>query len=77
MQKIAAVSDCDVSDAKLAVESAKNAFKTWGFQTLAKDRGAILQKWGVLMMERKEELGKLLTAEMVNDFYPLRMDAET
>ncbi|KAI6195675.1 hypothetical protein M3Y94_01015700 [Aphelenchoides besseyi] len=57
------VADCNVQDAHLAVESAKQAFKKWGFKTTGKERGQLLQKWAEIFKQQETELATLLTHE--------------
>uniref|UniRef100_A0A914V615 Succinate-semialdehyde dehydrogenase n=1 Tax=Plectus sambesii TaxID=2011161 RepID=A0A914V615_9BILA len=60
---LASVPNCDVKDAEAAVVSARKAFQTWGFDTTAKERAALLQKWFNILMKRQDELAQILTAE--------------
>lgn len=78
--KLTSVPNCDVKDAEKAVAAARKAFQTWGFDTTAKERAALLQKWFNILIQRQEELGQILTAEQVSfrsvlsiicDFYAL------
>ena len=50
------------SETRAAIESARIAQKDWAART-AKERGVVLRKWFELMMENKEDLGKILTLE--------------
>lgn len=61
---IGTVPNLNVEDAAAAVDAAEAAFKTWGYETLAKERSAILLKWAELCVQNKDELAKILTAEM-------------
>lgn len=45
-----------------AIQSAQKAFNGWK-QMLAKDRGAILRRWGELMLQHKEDLAVIMTLE--------------
>jgi len=56
------VADCGEAHARNAIASAKAAFKTWK-KTTGKDRYNILLKWNDLMMEHKQALAALLSAE--------------
>jgi succinate-semialdehyde dehydrogenase/glutarate-semialdehyde dehydrogenase len=49
-------------ETRAAIESASIAQKDWAART-AKERGVVLRKWFELMMENKEDLGKILTLE--------------
>ena len=53
----------DKSDVERAVEAADKAFKTWRL-TPAPKRGEILFKAAQLLVERKEDLARLMTQEM-------------
>lgn len=59
---IGSVPDMDLDDAKLAIQSAKEAFKTWKHVT-AKERAHILRKWYNLLQENQESIAKIMTAE--------------
>lgn len=48
------------------VAAAKQAFQKWGYETTAKERGAILQKWYQLMVQKEGQLAEILTREQVN-----------
>ncbi len=61
-EKIGDVPDGGAADAKRAIESAHEAFASWSSQT-AYRRSACLYKAWQLMMERKEELARLMTTE--------------
>ena len=58
-QKIAVVPDMSVEDAKLAVQAASEAFRTWRTMT-AKERGEILRNWYNLLTKNQQELAKVL-----------------
>ncbi|MBZ7923767.1 NADP-dependent succinate-semialdehyde dehydrogenase [Ensifer adhaerens] len=49
-------------ETKAAIEAARLAQKTWAART-AKDRAGVLRKWFDLMIENKEDLGRILTLE--------------
>src|SRR6266581_234381 len=53
----------DVSDVNKAVEAAEKAFKSWRL-TPAPRRGEILFNAGQMLIERKEDLARLMTQEM-------------
>ena len=55
--------DMGVSETKEAINAAHVAQKTWAAKT-GKERSLILRKWYDLMMENKDDLAKILTAEM-------------
>ena len=55
--------DMGVSETKEAISAAHEAQKTWAAKT-GKERSLILRKWYDLMMENKDDLAKILTAEM-------------
>jgi succinate-semialdehyde dehydrogenase / glutarate-semialdehyde dehydrogenase len=50
------------AETRQAIEAAKTAQKVWAAQT-ARERSAILRTWFDLMVENKEDLGKILTRE--------------
>ncbi|NME71658.1 NAD-dependent succinate-semialdehyde dehydrogenase [Flammeovirga aprica] len=60
--KIIAVADFDAQDTDKAILAAEKAQKEWK-KTTAGERSKILRKWFDLMIEHKEELGKILTLE--------------
>lgn len=49
-------------ETRRAIAAAQNAQKAWAART-AKDRSGILRRWFDLMVENKEDLGRILTAE--------------
>ena len=55
--------DMGVSETREAISAAHEAQKTWAYKT-GKERSLILRKWYDLMMENKDDLAKILTAEM-------------
>lgn len=61
-ETIASIPDMDLEDAKLAVESAKEAFKIWKNVT-AKERSQILRKWYNLLVENQESIARIMTTE--------------
>ncbi|SIQ84166.1 succinate-semialdehyde dehydrogenase / glutarate-semialdehyde dehydrogenase [Rhizobium sp. RU20A] len=50
------------ADTREAIEAARKAQKGWAART-AKERSGILRKWFDLMIENKDDLGRILTAE--------------
>ncbi|WP_438753332.1 NADP-dependent succinate-semialdehyde dehydrogenase [Pararhizobium sp. O133] len=50
------------AETKVAIEVARIAQKAWAART-AKDRCAVLRKWFELMIENKDDLGRILTLE--------------
>ncbi len=50
------------AEAKLAVDAAHQAFKTWS-KTTAEERSKLLMKWHILIEENKEEIAKIMTME--------------
>lgn len=52
----------DVADAEKAVQAAHQAFVAWAAQS-AYTRGAIMRRWFELMLEHKEALAEIMTAE--------------
>ncbi|KAF4532905.1 hypothetical protein B566_EDAN001509 [Ephemera danica] len=61
-QTICQVPDMDASDTEIALKAAHTAFQTWEFTT-AKERSILLRKWYNLLVENKDELAKIMTAE--------------
>ncbi|XP_050679094.1 succinate semialdehyde dehydrogenase [Leptidea sinapis] len=59
---IAEIPDMDQCDAKIAVDVALEAFKTWR-DTTAKERSYILRNWFELCKKNSEELAHIITAE--------------
>ncbi|MCL4117466.1 UNVERIFIED_CONTAM: hypothetical protein GTU68_054827 [Idotea baltica] len=55
--------DLDVADATRAIDKAYAVQKDWAAHT-GKERAAILRKWFDLIVENKDDLGMILTAEM-------------
>jgi succinate-semialdehyde dehydrogenase/glutarate-semialdehyde dehydrogenase len=51
-----------VDETRRAIEAANAAWPAWSART-AKDRAAILRRWFDLMLENKDDLAKLMTAE--------------
>ncbi|KAJ1795633.1 hypothetical protein LPJ59_004238 [Coemansia sp. RSA 2399] len=62
LQTIGEVADMDGNDVAQAVQIANEAFASWK-ATTAKHRGQILRKWYDLVMENKEDLGRIMTLE--------------
>jgi len=62
LEVIGRVPDMDVTDTKVAIEAASEAFKTWG-TTTAKERAALLRKWYDAMVTHAQDLAALVTAE--------------
>uniref|UniRef100_A0A8D1ACF8 Succinate-semialdehyde dehydrogenase, mitochondrial n=1 Tax=Sus scrofa TaxID=9823 RepID=A0A8D1ACF8_PIG len=56
------VADCGVSEARAAVRAAYEAFCTWKGVS-AKERSSFLRKWYDLMIQNKDDLAKIITAE--------------
>ena len=59
---IAHVPRCGADEATDAVEAAKLAFPSWAART-AKERSQILRRWYELLVEHRQELAAILTAE--------------
>ena len=55
--------DMGISETKDAINAAQKAQKSWAAKT-GKERSIILRKWYDLMMSNKDDLAKILTAEM-------------
>ncbi|XP_039594944.1 succinate-semialdehyde dehydrogenase, mitochondrial [Polypterus senegalus] len=61
-EELAKVADCGASEAGEAIRAAGSAFQTWKERS-GKERGQLLRKWYDLMMQNKDDLAKLITAE--------------
>ncbi len=59
---LAEVADAGATEARLAIEAAQAAFKSWS-KTRAEDRAELLSTAARLMKSRAEELGRILTLE--------------
>ncbi len=59
---IASVADLGAKETESAIKAAKDAFPAWAAKT-AKARAAILRKWYQLILDNKEDLGAIMTAE--------------
>ena len=59
---VAKVPQLDVSDTQRAIEAADAAWPAWRSKT-AKERSAILRRWFNLMLDNKEDLAAIMTAE--------------
>ncbi|KAI6174725.1 Aldedh domain-containing protein [Aphelenchoides bicaudatus] len=70
------VTCCDVQDANLAVESARQAFESWGHQTTAKQRSDLLRRWYEICRERETELATLLTLEQGKPLSEARIEIQ-
>uniref|UniRef100_A0AAA9TRD5 Succinate-semialdehyde dehydrogenase, mitochondrial n=1 Tax=Bos taurus TaxID=9913 RepID=A0AAA9TRD5_BOVIN len=56
------VADCGVPEARAAVRAAYEAFCSWRGVS-AKERSSLLRKWYDLMIQNKDDLAKIITAE--------------
>ncbi|MEJ8568698.1 NAD-dependent succinate-semialdehyde dehydrogenase [Elongatibacter sediminis] len=59
---LAKVADVGVAETRRAIDAANAAWKGWRERT-AKDRAAILRRWFDLIVEHKDDLARLMTAE--------------
>lgn len=59
---VGVVPDMDINDTQKAIEAAADAFQSWKLTT-ATERAQLLRKWYNLLLENKESLAKLMTAE--------------
>ena len=50
------------AETRRAIEAANKAYPAWRAKT-AKDRAGILRKWYELMLQHKEDLARIMTAE--------------
>ena len=60
---VASVANVGVDETRRAIEAAGAAFVPWSAMT-AKERGGIMRRWYDLLLENKEDLAQLMTAEM-------------
>ena len=60
--ELCTVPDLGVSEARQAIECAAAAWPAWRERT-AKDRAAILRRWYDLIVQHKEDLARIMTAE--------------
>ncbi|XP_062986526.1 succinate-semialdehyde dehydrogenase, mitochondrial [Elgaria multicarinata webbii] len=60
--ELSQVADCGVAEAQAAVRAAYEAGAAWSAVS-AKERAALLRKWYDLMIENKDDLAKIITAE--------------
>lgn len=60
---VAEVADVGVPGTRAAIDAAARAQRDWASRT-ARDRSAILLKWGQLMLDSADDLALILTAEM-------------
>lgn len=63
------------ADVERAVEAARRGFEVWS-RTPAPERGAVLQRVGDLMVERKEEIARAATREMGKVLLETRGDVQ-
>ncbi|XP_075389415.1 succinate-semialdehyde dehydrogenase, mitochondrial [Tenrec ecaudatus] len=56
------VADCGAPEARAAVRAAYEAFCSWR-RVSAKERSSLLRRWYDLMMQNKDDLAKIITAE--------------
>ena len=59
---IAEVAKCGAAETKRMIEAAAVAQKLWAKSTV-KERAAVLRRWFSLVLENREDLAKLITAE--------------
>jgi len=59
---LAEVAELEIAGARMAIEAANAAWPAWCSRT-AKERSAILRRWFDLMLENKDDLATLMTAE--------------
>ncbi|MGY8524103.1 NAD-dependent succinate-semialdehyde dehydrogenase [Paracidovorax citrulli] len=61
-ERIAAVPDSSADDARSAADAASAAFAGWSRRP-AQERGRLLQRWHALMLEHREDLARIISAE--------------
>ncbi|CAF4223250.1 unnamed protein product [Rotaria socialis] len=63
--EIGSVPDCNIQDAEKAVQAAHDAFHhKWSMKT-GKERSIVMKKFYDLIVKNKDQLGKILTTEML------------
>eukprot|EP00079_Xenopus_tropicalis_P036287 XP_017950058.1 PREDICTED: succinate-semialdehyde dehydrogenase, mitochondrial isoform X1 [Xenopus tropicalis] len=60
--ELAQVSDCGPRECREAIKAASEAFKSWK-DVSGKERSVLLRRWYDLMIQNKEDLAKIITAE--------------
>ncbi|KAM9307706.1 succinate-semialdehyde dehydrogenase, mitochondrial [Gastrophryne carolinensis] len=60
--QLAQVADCGATECGEALRAAAGAFQSWR-ETPAKERSYLLRKWYDLMIQNKEDLARIITAE--------------
>ncbi|XP_018125011.1 succinate-semialdehyde dehydrogenase, mitochondrial [Xenopus laevis] len=60
--QVAQVSDCGPRECGEAIKAASEAFKSWR-EVSGKERSVLLRRWYDLMIQNKEDLAKIITAE--------------
>lgn len=63
LEPVGQVADCTPDDARRAIDAAELALNAWR-KVNPYERGRVLRRWHDLMLERKEELARLMTLEM-------------
>src|SRR5256714_11179520 len=74
-ETIAQVPRMGAAETRRAIERAAAALPKWR-SMLAKDRARILRRWADLMLERKEELSRLLTTEQGKPLAEARVEID-
>jgi succinate-semialdehyde dehydrogenase/glutarate-semialdehyde dehydrogenase len=74
-ETIAELPRMGVAETRRAIERAEAALPKWS-SMLAKDRARILRRWADLMLERKEELSRLLTTEQGKPLAEARIEID-
>jgi succinate-semialdehyde dehydrogenase/glutarate-semialdehyde dehydrogenase len=59
---VAEIPDCGAEDARAAADAADRALPSWRARTAA-DRARVLKRWHGLILERREDLARLMTLE--------------
>ena len=58
-ERLIQVSNCGVAETRASIDGAKSAQIEWSQKT-AKERAAIIRKWGELIMENEDHLGMII-----------------
>ncbi|MEG9884900.1 MAG: NAD-dependent succinate-semialdehyde dehydrogenase [Hyphomicrobiales bacterium] len=68
---LASAPDLGAAETRLAIDAAGVAFRGWSART-AEERSRILRRWFELIMENREDMARLITAEMGKPFEEAR-----
>jgi acyl-CoA reductase-like NAD-dependent aldehyde dehydrogenase len=75
-EEIGSVPDCNNQDAEKAIQAAYNTFHNKWSNKTGKERSVIMRKFNDLILKNKNQLGKILTTEMVFYFLFCRKEKD-